>query len=70
MSDEIQRIAVSAGDDDAPGLNAVTMVALDPPEVKTVPLSTAVNRMKTVPLGSDTICTARELGLCLGDVWE
>jgi 6-phosphofructokinase 1 len=46
------------------------MVALDPPEVKTVPLATAIGRMKTVPLMGDTICTARELGLCLGDVWE
>lgn len=46
------------------------MVALDPPDVKTVPLSAAIGRMKTVPLDSDTVCTARELGLCLGDVWE
>jgi len=46
------------------------MVALDPPEVKTVPLSAAIGRMKTVPLEGDTVCTARELGLCLGDVWE
>ena len=46
------------------------MVALDPPEVKTVPLSAAIGRMKIVPLEGDTICTARELGLCLGDAWE
>jgi phosphofructokinase-like protein len=43
------------------------MVALDPPEVKTVPLSVATSRMKTVPLDSDILMTARELGLCLGD---
>ena len=46
------------------------MVALDPPEVKTVPLTEAVNRMKLVPLDGDTVCTARELGLCLGDSWK
>ena len=42
------------------------MVALDPPEVKTVPLEEAV-RMKRVPLDCDTIQTARDLGSCLGD---
>jgi 6-phosphofructokinase 1 len=43
------------------------MVALDPPAVKTVPLAEAVSRTKTVPLDSDTILTARSLGVCLGD---
>jgi 6-phosphofructokinase 1 len=43
------------------------MVALDPPDVKTVPLSVATSRMKTVPLESDIVMTAREIGLCLGD---
>jgi 6-phosphofructokinase 1 len=43
------------------------MVALDPPEVKTVPLAEAASRLKTVPLDSDTILTARDLGVCLGD---
>ena len=46
------------------------MVALDPPEVKTVPLEDATRRMKTVPLDSDILCTAREMGICLGDEWE
>jgi 6-phosphofructokinase 1 len=46
------------------------MVALDPPAVETVPLADATRRMKTVPLDSDTVCTAREMGLCLGDFWE
>jgi 6-phosphofructokinase 1 len=46
------------------------MVALDPPEVKTVPLEVATQRMKTVPLDSDILCTAREMGICLGDEWE
>lgn len=43
------------------------MVALDPPEVKTVPLEEAVSKMKSVPLDCDTILTARSLGICLGD---
>ena len=46
------------------------MVALDPPVVKTVPLEDATRRMKRVPLDSDTVQTAREIGLCLGDDWE
>ena len=43
------------------------MVALDPPNVRTVPLSHAIRRMKSVPLDGDTVQTAREIGLCLGD---
>lgn len=43
------------------------MVALDPPEVKYVPLDEATYRMKTVPLDSDTMLTARDLGICFGD---
>jgi 6-phosphofructokinase 1 len=43
------------------------MVALDPPTVKYVPLSEATRRMKTVPLDSDTMLTARDLGICFGD---
>jgi len=43
------------------------MVALDPPIVRYVPLSSAIKRMKTVPLDSDTMCTARELGISFGD---
>ena len=44
-----------------------TMVALDPPVVKAVPLSEAIARMKLVPLDGDTIQTARDLDICLGD---
>jgi 6-phosphofructokinase 1 len=44
-----------------------TMVALDPPTVRYVPLAQATRRMKTVPLDCDTIRTARELGISLGD---
>jgi len=42
------------------------MVALDPPYVLTVPLAEA-SRMKTIPLDDDTLLTARDLGICLGD---
>lgn len=44
-----------------------TMVALDPPEMVAVNLSEAIDRTKFVPLDSDTIQTARDLGICLGD---
>jgi ATP-dependent phosphofructokinase / diphosphate-dependent phosphofructokinase len=43
------------------------MVALDPPTVRYVPLAEATERMKLVPIDCDTIRTARELGICLGD---
>ena len=43
------------------------MVALDPPDVRFVPLSMATRRLKTVPLDSDLMHTARELGICFGD---
>ncbi|MBI4410252.1 MAG: ATP-dependent 6-phosphofructokinase [Gemmatimonadetes bacterium] len=44
-----------------------TMVALKPPEVRAVPLEDAVRHIKRVPLDSDTILTARELGTSFGD---
>lgn len=43
------------------------MVALDPPTVRYVPLDTAANRMKLVPLDCDSLITARDLGICFGD---
>jgi 6-phosphofructokinase 1 len=43
------------------------MVALDPPIVRTVPLAEATRRMKTVPLDGDVVCTARDMGISLGD---
>lgn len=43
------------------------MVALDPPTVRYVPLEEATRRMKVVPLDSDAVLTARDLGICLGD---
>lgn len=44
-----------------------TMVALDPPFVKAVPLEKAVQRMKKVLLDSDTVISARQLGISFGD---
>lgn len=43
------------------------MVALDPPNVKYVPLEESIRRMKLVPLNSDILQTARDLGICFGD---
>jgi ATP-dependent phosphofructokinase / diphosphate-dependent phosphofructokinase len=43
------------------------MVALDPPHVRYVPLVEATRRLKTVPLDSDTMLTARDLGTSFGD---
>jgi 6-phosphofructokinase 1 len=48
------------------GHNGV-MVALDPPTVNYVPLAEATHRQKTVPLDCDSILTARDMGICLGD---
>ena len=46
---------------------AGVMVALDPPTVRYVPLDQVAGRMKTVPLDSDAVQTARDLDICLGD---
>lgn len=43
------------------------LVALDPPTVKYVPLAECTKRIKVVPVDCDTILTARDLGMCLGD---
>jgi 6-phosphofructokinase len=43
------------------------MVALDPPKVKYVPLEASIRRMKLVPLKSDIMLTARDIGICFGD---
>ena len=55
--------AVRAIDEEQYGV----MVALDPPEVRYVPLENAITRMKSVPTNCDTILTARDLGICFGD---
>jgi ATP-dependent phosphofructokinase / diphosphate-dependent phosphofructokinase len=43
------------------------MVAYQPPTVGYVTLKEALSKPKLVPLDSDTVCTARDLGICLGD---
>lgn len=48
------------------GLSGV-MVALAFPNVNYVALNEVAGRMKGVPLDSDTLQTARDLGICLGD---
>ena len=48
------------------GLTGV-MVALAFPNVNYIPLEEVAGRMKAVPMDSDTLQTARDLGICLGD---
>jgi 6-phosphofructokinase 1 len=55
--------AVRALDEGKEGI----MVAIDPPDVLYVPLEEATRRMKSVPLNSDTVLTARDLGITFGD---
>jgi ATP-dependent phosphofructokinase / diphosphate-dependent phosphofructokinase len=43
------------------------MVALDPPDVRYVPLAEATERIRTVPIDSDLVLTARDLGISFGD---
>ena len=43
------------------------MVALAPPDITAVPFSEALGEPRTVPLDSDSIQTARDIGICLGD---
>jgi phosphofructokinase-like protein len=43
------------------------MVALNPPDVNTIPIGQAITHMKTVKMDSDGVLTARSLGISLGD---
>ena len=43
------------------------MVALDPPHVNFVPLVSAINKLRTVPIDCDTVVTARDLGISFGE---
>lgn len=43
------------------------MVALDPPQVLHVPLVEATERIRTVPLDSDILLSARDLGISFGE---
>jgi len=42
------------------------MVAFQPPDIKFVPLTEAINKVRTVPADSEFIQIARSLGICLG----
>jgi ATP-dependent phosphofructokinase / diphosphate-dependent phosphofructokinase len=44
-----------------------TMVALDPPHIRAVPMEDAIRQIKTVPINSDTVMTARDIGISFGD---
>jgi 6-phosphofructokinase 1 len=44
-----------------------SMVSLDPPDVKAVPLGEALSRIKMVPVTGDVVRTARALGISFGD---
>jgi 6-phosphofructokinase 1 len=44
-----------------------TMVGLNGSDITRVPLENIVGRAKNVPLDCDTVRTARDLGICLGD---
>jgi 6-phosphofructokinase 1 len=44
-----------------------TMVANRPPDLVAVPLAEIVGRIRTVPLDSDLVMTARALGVSFGD---
>ena len=43
------------------------MIGYNPPLITRVPLELVMGRQKNVPLDSDTVLTARELGISLGD---
>ncbi len=43
------------------------MVALDPPNVLTIPLAETVGRQKRVPIHGDVVATARSMGISFGD---
>ena len=52
--------AVAAGD-------FGVMIAYQPPMITQIPLDDVIGRSRNVPLDSDTVLTARELGISLGD---
>ncbi len=46
--------------------HAGVMVALDPPHVKYVPIEEAMGQMKMVPMDSDIVLTAKDMGISFG----
>jgi ATP-dependent phosphofructokinase / diphosphate-dependent phosphofructokinase len=47
--------------------HAGVMVAFDPPDLRFVPFTEAINRIRTIPAGSVFLQAARSLGIALGD---
>lgn len=43
------------------------LVVLQDNKLTSIPISDVANKMKSVPLDSDTVQTARDIGICLGD---
>jgi 6-phosphofructokinase 1 len=43
------------------------MVVFQPPDVKLVPLTEAINKVRTVPANSEMIQLARAMGIAFGD---
>ena len=43
------------------------MVALQPPDIVLVPMADVIGKERTVPANSDTVRTAREIGISFGD---
>lgn len=43
------------------------LVTLKNNKLTSIPISSVANKMKSVPLDSDTVQTARDIGICLGD---
>ena len=44
-----------------------SMVSLDPPDVRAVPLGEALAQPKTVPVQGDVVRAGKALGICFGD---
>jgi hypothetical protein len=49
------------------GGHSGVMVALGLEAIELVPLEQVAGRTRTVPVDGDTVATARDLGICLGD---
>ena len=43
------------------------MVAFQPPDIESVPLAQAINKVRTVPADSEMMQIARSIGICLGE---
>ena len=43
------------------------LVVLQDNQLTSIPINEVANKMKSVPLNSDTVQTARDIGICLGD---